>query len=68
MLAEKMNMSVMQVYRLERGVRMCTIDNLIMLHEIFNVGYQYLLEGRESEKKSQLEEKVLEMLNLVHKL
>lgn len=45
-IAELLNLSENQIYKIESGKSGCTLDNVIIISEVLNVSIDYLLLGK----------------------
>lgn len=69
-LAEKVNIERSHIAKIENGLRLCSIDLLIALSDIFDVSTDYLLSGvsRNTDVKDELIAAVETLSEIVRKL
>jgi transcriptional regulator with XRE-family HTH domain len=56
-MAYALSINQSNVSRIENGTHLPTIDQLRMLKDLLSVDYEYLIEGKQPEKKSEKDRK-----------
>ncbi len=56
-MAYALSVNQSNISRIENGTHMPTIDQLIMLKDLLSVDYDYLIGGKQPEKKSEKDRK-----------